>query len=184
MPVRALYLRALCLELERLQNHLGDLGALGNDAGFAFGLAQFSRLKEQLTRAMHAAIGQRYLLDAVGPGGVGFDLDEPRARALGAAVREIGESVLELRRIYDEHAGVRDRFVGAGEVTPELARRLGLAGLAGRASDQAVDLRVDRPWAPYDVLRPARPVRPRRRASSGLTWPAPSKRSRTPACSS
>jgi Ni,Fe-hydrogenase III large subunit len=73
-------------------------------------------------------------------------------------VREIGDSVLELRRIYDEHAGVRDRFVGAGEVTPELARRLGLAGLAGRASDQAVDLRVDQPWAPYDVLRPAKCV--------------------------
>jgi Ni,Fe-hydrogenase III large subunit len=158
VPARALYLRALCLELERLQNHLGDLGALGNDAGFAFGLAQFSRLKEQLTRAMHVAIGQRYLLGAIVPGGVGFDLDEPRARALGAAVREIGESVLELRRIYDEHAGVRDRFVGAGEVTPELARRLGLAGLAGRASDQAVDLRADRPWAPYDVLRPVKCV--------------------------
>jgi Ni,Fe-hydrogenase III large subunit len=158
VPARALHLRALCLELERLQNHLGDLGALGNDAGFAFGLAQFSRLKEQLTRAMHAAIGQRYLLDAVVPGGTAFDLDERRTTALGAVVREIGESVLELRRIYDEHAGVRDRFVGAGEVTPELARRLGLAGLAGRASDQAVDLRADRPWAPYDVLRAAKCV--------------------------
>jgi Ni,Fe-hydrogenase III large subunit len=157
-PARALHLRALCLELERLQNHLSDLGALGNDAGFAFGLAQFSRLKEQLTRAMHAAIGQRYLLDAIVPGGVAFDLDAGKAAALDAVVREIGDSVLELRRIYDEHAGVRDRFVGAGEVTPELARRLGLAGLAGRASDQAVDLRADRPWAPYDVLRAAKCV--------------------------
>ena len=158
VPARALHLRALCLELERLQNHLGDLGALGNDAGFAFGLAQFSRLKEQLTRAMHAAIGQRYLLDAIVPGGVAFDLDENRASALGAAVRDVGASVLELRRIYDEHAGVRDRFVGAGEVTPELARRLGLAGLAGRASAQDLDLRADRPWAPYDLLHAAKCV--------------------------
>ena len=156
---RGLYLRALCLELERLQNHLGDLGALGNDAGFAFGLAQFSRLKEQLLRATHAAIGQRYLLDAVVPGGTAFDLQDSAAATLGAAVHGIGESVLELRRIYDEHAGVRDRFVGAGEVTPELARRLGLTGLAGRASGLGVDLRIDRPCAPYDVLRPAKYVR-------------------------
>lgn len=157
-PQRACYLRALCLELERLQNHLGDLGALGNDAGFAFGLAQFSRLKEELLRAMHAAIGQRYLFDALVPGGTAFDLRDSAAAALGAAVQRIGQSVLELRRIYDEHAGVRDRFVGAGQVTPELARRLGLTGLAGRASGVAVDLRADRPCAPYDVLRPVKCV--------------------------
>ena len=158
LPARAAYLRALCLELERLQNHLGDLGALGNDAGFAFGLAQFSRLKEQLLRSMHGTIGQRYLLDAIVPGGTAFDLREPDAAALGATVERIGRDVLELRRIYDEHAGVRDRFVGAGEVTPELARRLGLTGLAGRASGQATDLRSDAPWPPYDELRPVKCV--------------------------
>jgi Ni,Fe-hydrogenase III large subunit len=158
VPARALHLRALCLELERVQNHLGDLGALGNDAGFAFGLSQFSRLKEELTRTMHAAIGQRYLLDAVVPGGTAFDLDGDHAATLRATLRVVGESVLELRRIYDEHAGVRDRFVGAGQVTPELARRLGLAGLAGRASGQDLDLRVDCPWAPYDVLHPVKCV--------------------------
>jgi len=49
---------------------------------------------------------------------------------------------------------VRDRFVGAGIVAPALARRLGLTGLAGRASGQAYDLRLDQPWAPYDRLKP------------------------------
>jgi Ni,Fe-hydrogenase III large subunit len=159
-PARALHLRALCLELERLQNHLGDLGALGNDAGFAFGLVQFSRLKEELLRSMHGTIGQRYLLDAIVPGGTAFDLRDPDATALGATVERVGESVLELRRIYDEHAGVRDRFVGAGQVLPELARRLGLTGLAGRASGQDTDLRVDCPWPPYDELGPAKCVLP------------------------
>ena len=56
-PPRAAFLRALCLEVERIQNHLGDLGALGNDAGFAFGLVQFSRLKEWLLRAVGGGIG-------------------------------------------------------------------------------------------------------------------------------
>ena len=73
IPPRAAWLRALCLELERIANHLGDLGALGNDAGFAFGLAQFSRLKEGVLRATEQALGQRYLLDVVVPGGVRVD---------------------------------------------------------------------------------------------------------------
>jgi Ni,Fe-hydrogenase III large subunit len=107
---------------------------------------------------MQDTAGQRYLLDAITPGGTAFDLHDDAAAALAAAVRRIGESVLELRRIYDEHAGVRDRFVGAGEVVPELARRLGLTGLAGRASGVSLDLRTDCPWAPYDALRPAKCV--------------------------
>jgi len=54
-------------------NHLGDLGAIANDAGFAFGLAQFSRLKEDLLRENFAMSGHRYLMDAVVPGGVAGD---------------------------------------------------------------------------------------------------------------
>ena len=73
-PARALGLRALALEQERLANHLGDLGALGNDAGFAFGLTQFSRLKEDLLRTNIVVFGARYLLDYVIPGGVAVDL--------------------------------------------------------------------------------------------------------------
>jgi Ni,Fe-hydrogenase III large subunit len=55
--------------------------------------------------------------------------------------------------VYDEHAGLQDRFMTTGRVTPELAARLGLTGLAGRASGQAADLRCDQPWAPYDQLQ-------------------------------
>src|SRR3989441_5518534 len=73
-PPRAVALRALALELERVANHLGDLGALGNDAGFAFGLTQFSRLKEDLLRANATAFGARYLLDYIIPGGVAVDV--------------------------------------------------------------------------------------------------------------
>ncbi|HUI60341.1 MAG TPA: NADH-quinone oxidoreductase subunit C [Steroidobacteraceae bacterium] len=149
IPPRAAWLRALYLEIERIANHLGDLGALGNDAGFAFGLAQFSRLKEHLLRASHEVLGQRYLMDAIVPGGTRCDLTPGGVPLLSATVREISDEVLLLRSIYDEHEGVRDRFNGAGIVTTELAARLGLTGLAGRASAQAFDLRVDLPCAPY-----------------------------------
>jgi Ni,Fe-hydrogenase III large subunit len=154
IPDRAAWLRAIYLELERIANHLGDLGALGNDAGFAFGLSQFSRLKEKLLRATHEAIGERYLMNAVVPGGTRLDLSATAALRLGACVRSIAAEVLELRTIYDEHEGLRDRFTGAGTVTAELAAKLGLIGLAGRASAQAYDLRVDLPCEVYAQLAP------------------------------
>ncbi len=156
LPRRAAYLRALCLEIERMQNHLGDLGALGNDAGFAFGLTQFSRLKEELLRAVEIAFGQRYLFDTVVPGGTRVDLAAAATVALEKQAAALAAETRKLREIYDAHPGVRDRFVGAGRVIPELARRLGLVGLAGRASGQPFDARVDLPSAPYDVLAPVR----------------------------
>jgi len=151
-PPRAHWLRALALELERVSNHLGDLGAIINDTGFAFGLAQFSRLKEQLLRSIEAALGARYLLDFVVPGGTHADLTPAGAQRLAACVEALEPEVRVLRGILDEHEGVRDRLVGAGTVSHALALRLGLTGLAGRASGRAHDLRVDRPWAPYDQL--------------------------------
>jgi Ni,Fe-hydrogenase III large subunit len=156
VPARATWLRALYLESERLSNHLGDLGALGNDAGFAFGLVQFSRLKEKLLRVMHDALGARYLMAAIVPGGTRLDLAEPGAAQLRAASLSLAQEVTELRAIYDEHEGVRDRFNGAGAVSPELAARLGLTGLAGRASNQAFDLRIDLPCEPYTRLAPVK----------------------------
>ena len=151
IPARAAWLRALALESERIANHLGDLGALGNDAGFAFGLSQFSRLKEQWLRATALALGQRYLFDFVVPGGVSVNAGDALAQLANCAADIAAESAA-LREIYDEHAGVRDRFAAAGMVTPELAARLGLFGLAGRASGQAFDLRCDLPAIPYDEL--------------------------------
>ncbi|HEU4624332.1 MAG TPA: hypothetical protein VFS52_06190 [Steroidobacteraceae bacterium] len=159
IPPRAAWLRALSLELERVANHLGDLGALGNDAGFAFGLAQFSRLKEQVLRAANEALGARYLMDIVVPGGTSRNLRDAGVRALAACIRDVGEEARHLRTIYDEHEGVRDRFNGAGAVAPGLATRLGLIGLAGRASGQAFDLRADLPCAPYSELAVAKVVR-------------------------
>jgi Ni,Fe-hydrogenase III large subunit len=156
IPPRAAWLRALALELERIANHLGDLGALGNDAGFAFGLAQFSRLKELLLRSMQDALGQRYLLDFVVPGGTSRDLGRGSADSLAACVAALAPEMARLREIYDEHSGVRDRFALAGAVAPELARRLGLIGFAGRASGQDLDLRTDLPCEPYRDLGPAK----------------------------
>jgi Ni,Fe-hydrogenase III large subunit/Ni,Fe-hydrogenase III component G len=149
---RAAWLRALLLERERVANHLGDLGALGNDAALAFGLAQFSRLREQWLRVNDQVFRHRLLMDCIVPGGVAVDPDRSLLEHLRQQCIDIEKEVRVLRAIYDEHAGLQDRFQTTGIVTPELARRLGLCGLAARASGLARDLRADLPCKPYDEL--------------------------------
>jgi len=152
VPERALWLRALMLERERVANHLGDLGALGNDAALGFGLAQFSRLRENWQRLSGEAFGHRLMMDRVVPGGVAVDPSPDLQLRLIQQCDAVEGEVRTLRTVYDEHAGLQDRFLTTGRVSPELAAQLGLTGLAGRASAQAVDLRSDHVWSPYDQL--------------------------------
>ncbi len=153
-PPRAVDLRALALEHERLANHLGDLGALGNDAGFAFGLTHFSRMKEDLLRTNVDVFGARYLFDFVRPGGVSNDLPEIGPSLLLEQYRLLEKGVLTLRAIYDNHDGLQDRYREAGILKPQLAENLRAIGIAGRASGICLDLRVDHPCSPYDHLEP------------------------------
>jgi Ni,Fe-hydrogenase III large subunit/Ni,Fe-hydrogenase III component G len=158
---RALGLRALMLERERVANHLGDLGALGNDAALSFGLTQFMRLKEDWLRLNKQLFGHRFMMDRIVPGGVAVDLD---SAALGRVVEQcdvLEREVKELRHIYDEHAGLQDRFLTTGAIGADLARELSLTGLAVRATGILLDGRSWRqgytpppPWAGLGV-RPA-----------------------------
>ena len=153
-PPRALWLRALLLERERIVNHLGDLGYLGNDVALAFGLMQFMRLKEDWVRLNARLFGHRLLMDRIVPGGVAVDLDDDGSRAIAAQCDALEGELRTLKGIYDEHAGLQDRFLTTGRVTPQLAETLGVIGLAGRASGQRWDLRSNHPCAPYDRLEP------------------------------
>jgi Ni,Fe-hydrogenase III large subunit len=152
VPARAAWLRALAVERERVANHLGDLGYLGNDGGFAFGLAQFSRLKEDVLRTNLAAFGHRMAMDYIVPGGVACDLEATQAATIAGQCDVLAREVAALRGIFDEHAGLQDRFRNCGFVTPALAERLGLTGLAGRASGRAFDLRCNFPTVPYTEI--------------------------------
>ncbi len=152
VPERAVWLRALFLEIERIANHLGDLGSLGNDVALTFGFMQFWRLKEDWLRMTARLFGHRYLFDRIIPGGVTTDIDDAGRAELRALADRIESGVHELKLIYDEHATLQDRFAGTGICKPELAAQLGLTGLAGRASAQAWDARVQFPQSPYDRL--------------------------------
>ena len=153
-PPRALWLRALFLERERIANHLGDLGYLGNDAALSFGLSQFLRLKEDWLRLSNRLFGHRYLMDRIVPGGVACDLPADGSALILAQCDDIEREVRIVKDIYDEHAGLQDRFLTTGRLDPVLAGVLSISGLAGRASSQTWDLRSQNAIAPYDQLDP------------------------------
>ena len=146
-----LWLRALLLERERIANHLGDLGFLGNDAGFAFGLAQFSRLKEDVLRTNAELFGHRYLMDMIVPGGVARDLGETGAAQIGAECDALDRAVVpaqDLRRPRGPAGSLHVRRLRH----PRAGRPSGALRTGGRASGQSWDARAQFPPAPYGEL--------------------------------
>ncbi len=149
-PPRALQLRALLLERERIANHLGDIGAIAGDTGLGFGLSQFSMLKEQVLRLNQQAFGARWPMDALCPGGVARDVAASALAQLDAQCLRLGDDARVLLAAFEQHAGLQDRLRGTGRVDAALARSLGMLGLAARASAQDIDLR--RGMQPYAGL--------------------------------
>jgi len=150
IPARAHWLRALMAELERLANHLGDIGAICNDASFSIMLAHCAVLRERVLRVSDACFGHRLMRDCVGPGGVARDLDSGDApRAL---VTEIRKRLPALIALYDNTASLQDRTVTTGVLKPHLAQQFGAGGFVGRASGRAFDTRRALPYPPYDQL--------------------------------
>lgn len=158
-PPRAIWLRALMAELERLANHLGDIGAICNDAAFAIMLAHCGVLRERVLRASEAAFGHRLMRDCIVPGGVAADLDQDGIRHIGDLVDEIARRFPPLIQLYDNQASLLDRTVGTGILRSPLARQYGAGGYVGRASGQDFDARRDIAYPPYDQLRFDVPVR-------------------------
>jgi Ni,Fe-hydrogenase III large subunit len=158
-PQRAVWLRALMAELERLANHLGDIGAICNDAAFPLMHAHCGVLRERVLRAADACFGHRMMRDRIVPGGITADLDTEGAAALRALTTEFRRRMDRLIELYDNTASLQDRTVGAGIVKPELARRFAAGGFVGRASGRDFDARRAPGYAPYDALHFHVPVR-------------------------
>jgi Ni,Fe-hydrogenase III large subunit len=158
-PARAQWLRALMAELERLANHLGDIGAVCNDAAFALMHAHCAVLREQILRTAEAAFGHRLMMDRVTPGGVRVDLDADGAAAIATLVQVVRERFPLLVDLYDDTASLQDRSVGTGIVGRDLVERFGAGGFVGRASGRPFDARADFACPPYDGLAFEVPVR-------------------------
>ena len=151
-PPRAVWLRALMAELERLANHLGDIGAICNDASFALMQAHCAVLRERVLRAADHCFSHRLMMDRVVPGGVMVDLSPEGASEIRALVDFVCEAFPRLVTLYDSTASLQDRTVGAGCLNRELARQYACGGYVGRASGRGFDVRKDLAYPPYEAL--------------------------------
>jgi len=155
---RAVWLRALMAELERLANHLGDIGAVCNDAALSIMHAQCGQLREQVLRVAQACFGHRLMMDRVIPGGVLRDLPADGERLLSALVALVRKEFPDLVEVYDNTASLKDRTVDTGILSPALARQFAAGGFIGRASGRHFDARRTPGYAPYDSLQFEVPV--------------------------
>ncbi|HEY5604590.1 MAG TPA: NADH-quinone oxidoreductase subunit C [Gammaproteobacteria bacterium] len=152
VPPRALAIRAILAERERIANHLGDIGAICNDVAFSFAQMQFSRLREEWQRQNLAVFGHRLLMDRVVPGGVERDINEQTVARLQTQVKEFSHALESLLPILDDQPSLDDRLVTAGILNTQLAKQLGTVGYVGKASGVDYDARRDHRYAPYDRL--------------------------------
>ena len=157
-PPRARALRTICLELERLYNHVADVGAICTDVAFVTAHMHAMRLKERVLRLNEELTGNRLLRGMACAGGVRFDFEAEQLRALSGLVDSFEDEFSELVELIRSHSGTRDRLETTGVLKPEVARDLGVVGVAGRASGFNHDLRRDFPHDYYDQVDFSVPV--------------------------
>jgi Ni,Fe-hydrogenase III large subunit len=149
VPIRAEALRGACLELERLANHTGDLGALAGDVGYLPTASFCGRLRGDFLNLTALLCGSRFGRGAIRGGGVGFDVDtgrlEQALERLEAAFRDVGSAV----DLLWSSASVQARFEGTGAISEETCVALGMVGPAARACGCERDVRQDFPAGIY-----------------------------------
>ena len=155
---RAVWLRALAAELERLANHFGDIGAVCNDAAFSIMHASCGVLREHVLRTAHACFGHRLMMDCIVPGGMHADLAADGAQRVAALIALVRQHFPALVDLYENTASLKDRTVATGIVSAALARQFAAGGYVGRASGRHFDARRAPGYAPYDQLRFEVPV--------------------------
>lgn len=149
---RALAIRAVMAELERIANHLGDIGAICNDASFSLMLTHCGALRERVLRSSQAAFGHRLMMDRILVGGVAQDLTPDGIKHLNALIADIHAHFPELVELYDNTASLQDRTVTTGILRPELARQWAPGGYVGRGAGLTFDARRTIGYKPYTDL--------------------------------
>jgi Ni,Fe-hydrogenase III large subunit len=152
VPQGVVRLRAVALEMERVASHVGDLGGVSGDIGFAAGAAIFGRLRGSALGLLERLTGSRFGTAYILPGGIGRPLTPALRDSL---LRETDSVALEYRRsepLLMGNAGAVERMEGTGRVKTSLAKEFGLVGPAGRASGIDYDVRSALRQEPYGLM--------------------------------
>jgi Ni,Fe-hydrogenase III large subunit len=167
-PPRAAVLRGVMAELERVANHLGDIGAICNDAAFALILAHCGIFRERVLAASDRAFGHRLMMDRIVPGGIAQDIAADGiaadgaaadgAAAIVAALDNIAPRFEEIVALYDDTPSLQDRTCATGHTAPDLVKQWAAGGYVGRGSGRGFDARRDLAYPPYDKLAFAVPL--------------------------
>jgi Ni,Fe-hydrogenase III large subunit len=146
---RAMSVRVIAQELERVGAHLGDLSALAGDIAYATGSAAFGALRTKAINTTLAISGSRFGRGLIAAGGVRFDLTPELRGAVRKTVDALESDADLAARVMFDSPSVLARFEKAGVVFAETARRLGLVGTAARACGVSRDVRADHPYGGY-----------------------------------
>jgi Ni,Fe-hydrogenase III large subunit len=150
-PPRAVILRGVMAEVERIANHFGDIGAICNDASFSLIHAHCGIFRERVLAAADRAFGHRLMMDRIVPGGV--EVASPGAvRSLQAMIEEVEAPFAEIVRLYDDTPSLQDRTCNTGVVSEAMVKQWAAGGHVGRASGRNFDTRRDLPYPPYDAV--------------------------------
>ncbi|HYL38052.1 MAG TPA: NADH-quinone oxidoreductase subunit C [Bryobacteraceae bacterium] len=157
-PLCARLMRTILLELERIYNHVADIGAIATDVGFVVANAHAGVLREKLLSLNEVLTGSRLLRGFVCPGGVRSAWSPQQLEALREAVPGIGREFDSLIALIRSSDSTRDRLERTGCLHPQKAKALGIVGVGGRASGVNLDVRRDHPYAAYDRVEFRVPV--------------------------
>jgi Ni,Fe-hydrogenase III large subunit len=146
---RAQSIRGIALELERLANHIGDLGALAGDVAYQPAANYFGRMRGECLNLLMSLSGNRYGRGLIRPGGVRFDIDPPLGAAMSQRLRQLDAELRPVAGLMLGNPSVQGRLEGAGLLSRERCLELGIVGPPARACEVPRDVRHDHPYGAF-----------------------------------